>query len=184
MRFVLLALAPALLLAQPRPFHEFLTASGPVKVTPVRHASLMIEAGGQVVAVDPWSQGNYDGSPQADLILITDIHRRSPRSGRDRQTAKGRHGDYRPAAAVAGRSPDTQVMKNGETKELGNGPSRRFRCTTSSAVPPKASSTTTRDAATATDPDLWRASGSTSPETPRALPRCGPQEHRSSHSSR
>jgi len=34
----------------------------------------MIEAGGKVIQVDPWSQGNFDGLPKADLILITDIH--------------------------------------------------------------------------------------------------------------
>jgi hypothetical protein len=30
--------------------------------------------GGKVVHIDPWSSGNYDGLPPADLILITDIH--------------------------------------------------------------------------------------------------------------
>ena len=35
---------------------------------------MMIQAGGKVIQVDPWSQGNYEGIPQADLILITDIH--------------------------------------------------------------------------------------------------------------
>jgi L-ascorbate metabolism protein UlaG (beta-lactamase superfamily) len=49
------------------------TVSG-VKITPIRHASVMIEAGGKVIHVDPWSQGNYEGVPGADLILITDIH--------------------------------------------------------------------------------------------------------------
>jgi L-ascorbate metabolism protein UlaG (beta-lactamase superfamily) len=33
----------------------------------------MIEAGGKVLYVDP-AQGDFDGLPQADLILITDIH--------------------------------------------------------------------------------------------------------------
>ena len=57
-----------------RPVEEFQTKSGIVKITPVRHASMMIEAGGKIIHVDPWSQGNYDGLPKADLILITDIH--------------------------------------------------------------------------------------------------------------
>lgn len=149
MRFVLLALAPALLLAQPRPFHEFLTASGPVKVTPVRHASLMIEAGGQTVAVDPWSQGNFDGLPQADLILVTDIHQDHLDPAAIARLRKSGTVLIAPAAA-ASEVPDAQVMKNGETKEWGNGRSRRFRCTTSSADLPKASSITTRGAATAT----------------------------------
>ena len=75
MRFSLLLLAGAVLIAQPqRPVEQFQTSAGPVKITPIRHASMMIQAGGKVIQVDPWSQGNYDGIPQADLILITDIH--------------------------------------------------------------------------------------------------------------
>src|ERR1700736_2373283 len=54
-----------------RPVEDF---TGGVKITPIRHASMMIQAGGKVIQVDPWSEGNYDGVPQADLILITDIH--------------------------------------------------------------------------------------------------------------
>ncbi len=56
-----------------RPVEEFATPDGVVKITIVRHASLMIEAGGQVIHVDP-AQGNYDGLPQADLVLYTDSH--------------------------------------------------------------------------------------------------------------
>jgi len=61
-------------LAQNRPVEEFKTKAGEVKITPIRHASMMIEAGGKVIHVDPWSQGNFDGLPKADLILLTDIH--------------------------------------------------------------------------------------------------------------
>src|SRR5437764_330935 len=57
-----------------RPVQVFETSAGTVKITPVQHASLMIEAGGQVIHLDPWSNGIYDGPPPADLILITDIH--------------------------------------------------------------------------------------------------------------
>ncbi len=73
MSAVLFALAVAA--AQPqRPADSFQTKAGPVTITPIHHASLMIQAGGKVIQVDPWSQGNYDGLPKADLILITDIH--------------------------------------------------------------------------------------------------------------
>ncbi|HME11183.1 MAG TPA: MBL fold metallo-hydrolase [Bryobacteraceae bacterium] len=67
-------LAAGALLAAGRPIASFSTSAGEVKITAIRHASLMIEAGGKVIHVDPWSQGNYDGLPAADLILITDIH--------------------------------------------------------------------------------------------------------------
>ncbi len=70
-----LGLLGIVLLAQSsRPVEEFKTQAGVVQITPIRHASMMIEAGGKVIQVDPWSQGNFDGLPKADLVLITDIH--------------------------------------------------------------------------------------------------------------
>ncbi|HLJ16902.1 MAG TPA: MBL fold metallo-hydrolase [Bryobacteraceae bacterium] len=56
-----------------RPVQEFSTSAGVVKITPIRHAAMLIQAGGKAIYVDP-AQGNFDGLPQADLILITDIH--------------------------------------------------------------------------------------------------------------
>src|SRR5580704_10614038 len=56
------------------PVQTFDTSAGPVKITPVYHASLEIEAGGKVIIVDPAKPANFAGLPQADLILITDIH--------------------------------------------------------------------------------------------------------------
>lgn len=50
------------------------TPEGSLRITPIKHASLMLEFGGKVIHVDPWGQGNYQGLPKADLILITDIH--------------------------------------------------------------------------------------------------------------
>ena len=57
-----------------RPVQTFDTSAGPVKITPVYHASLEIEAGGKVIVIDPAKPANFAGLPQADLILITDIH--------------------------------------------------------------------------------------------------------------
>src|SRR5271169_4197892 len=57
-----------------RPVQTFDTTAGPVKITPVYHASLEIEAGGKIIIVDPAKPANFAGLPQADLILITDIH--------------------------------------------------------------------------------------------------------------
>jgi len=56
-----------------RTVEEFKTSAGNLKITTVMHAGFVIEAGGQVVIVDP-AQGSWDGIPQADLILVTDIH--------------------------------------------------------------------------------------------------------------
>ena len=52
---------------------EFATSAGPLRLTPIQHASLMIQAGGKVLYVDP-AMGSYDGLPSADYILISHIH--------------------------------------------------------------------------------------------------------------
>ena len=57
-----------------RQVQTFDTSKGPVKITPVYHASLEISAGGKVIIIDPAKPANFSGLPQADLVLITDIH--------------------------------------------------------------------------------------------------------------
>jgi L-ascorbate metabolism protein UlaG (beta-lactamase superfamily) len=52
----------------------FPTADGPVKITPINHASTLIEAGGKTIYLDPAKPAKLAGLPKADLILITDIH--------------------------------------------------------------------------------------------------------------
>ena len=49
-------------------------SGGDILITPVRHGSVMIQYGGKVFHIDPWSQGDYSELPKADVILITDIH--------------------------------------------------------------------------------------------------------------
>ena len=68
--FLLALFTGAALAAPPQ---EFSTSAGTLKITPIQHASLMIQAGGKVLYIDP-AQGSFDGLPQADYILITDIH--------------------------------------------------------------------------------------------------------------
>ncbi len=50
------------------------TSQGPLKITPLYHCSVMLEFGGKIIHVDPWSQADYAGLPQADLIVITHTH--------------------------------------------------------------------------------------------------------------
>jgi L-ascorbate metabolism protein UlaG (beta-lactamase superfamily) len=50
------------------------TSRGPLKITPLYHGSVMLEFAGKVIHIDPWSQADYTGIPQADLILITHTH--------------------------------------------------------------------------------------------------------------
>jgi L-ascorbate metabolism protein UlaG (beta-lactamase superfamily) len=96
---------------------EFKTSAGTLKITPIQHASLMIEAGGQVVYVDP-AQGSYDGLPKADVILLTDIHGDHLVPGMIDKVKKTGTTIIAPAA-VAATVKDATVMKNGETKKLG-----------------------------------------------------------------
>ncbi|GIU78534.1 MAG: hypothetical protein KatS3mg005_1772 [Bryobacteraceae bacterium] len=113
---VLLLFCAALAAAGAHPSVEFSTKAGPMKLTAIRHASFMLEAGGKVVHVDPWSQGDYTGLPKADLLLITDAH--------------GDHFDMKAIELV--RRPDTiviappvvaekldgaRVLRNGESAE-------------------------------------------------------------------
>ncbi|MEQ1949362.1 MAG: MBL fold metallo-hydrolase [Bryobacteraceae bacterium] len=50
------------------------TGKGPLKITPLYHGSVMLEFGGKVIHVDPWSQADYTGLPQADIIVISHTH--------------------------------------------------------------------------------------------------------------
>ncbi len=50
------------------------TSRGELRITPIYHGSVMLEFGGKVIHVDPWSQGDFTGFPPADLIVITHTH--------------------------------------------------------------------------------------------------------------
>ncbi|HKQ88316.1 MAG TPA: MBL fold metallo-hydrolase [Candidatus Acidoferrales bacterium] len=50
------------------------TNGGVVTVTPIYHASAVIQADGKNIYIDPAKPGDFSGRPKADLILITDIH--------------------------------------------------------------------------------------------------------------
>jgi len=75
MKFTLLLIGSALALALPgvSQTQTFPTSAGAVKITPLNHASTLIEAGGKTIYLDPAKPANLTG-PKADLILITDIH--------------------------------------------------------------------------------------------------------------
>jgi L-ascorbate metabolism protein UlaG (beta-lactamase superfamily) len=93
---------------------EFKTSAGPAKITIIRHASMMIEAGGKVIHVDPWSQGNFDGLPKADLILITDIHPdHLDQKAIDQVKRDGTQ--FIAPAAVAKTVTEAKVLANGES---------------------------------------------------------------------
>lgn len=107
------------LLAKPAPQTQvFQTSAGPVKITPIIHASTLIEADNQIIYVDPARLPSTAGLPPADMILISDIH-----------------GDHMDPAAISALSKPTTVVwappavaktvttstviSNGETKSWG-----------------------------------------------------------------
>ena len=100
-----------------RTVEEFKTSSGPLKITTVMHAGLVIEAGGQVVIVDP-AQGSWDSIPPADLILITDIHGDHLNPAMI-HTVKKANGTVIAPEAVAKTLTEAQILRNGETKTVG-----------------------------------------------------------------
>ncbi|MGA3348060.1 MAG: MBL fold metallo-hydrolase, partial [Candidatus Sulfotelmatobacter sp.] len=69
--FLIATLPTAFAAAQTQTFP---TSAGPVKITPIYHASTLIEAGGKTIYLDPAKPAKLSGLPKADLILITDIH--------------------------------------------------------------------------------------------------------------
>ncbi len=100
------------------PADEFPTQAGKLKITPIRHASLMIEAGGQVIHVDPVGQANYEGLPKADIVLITHTHG-------DHFVPKLIAWLRKPGAVViapeaaAKAVPDARVLRNGQSATIG-----------------------------------------------------------------
>ncbi len=76
--FLMAAAAPAHAQTARPQMQTFETSAGPVKITPIEHASTLMEAGGKVIYVDPAITpnfpGDFTGLPPADLILISDIH--------------------------------------------------------------------------------------------------------------
>jgi L-ascorbate metabolism protein UlaG (beta-lactamase superfamily) len=103
---------------------EFKTAAGVLKMTPIQHGSLTLEAGGQVIEVDPAISGfgaappDFSKVPKADLVLITDIHDDHLDPASLAKVRKQGTTVVIPGAA-ASKVPDGVVMKNGETKKFG-----------------------------------------------------------------
>ncbi|HWR52866.1 MAG TPA: MBL fold metallo-hydrolase [Bryobacteraceae bacterium] len=92
---------------------EFSTSAGPVKITPIQHASFMIEAGGKVIHVDPSGPQNFEGAPAADLILLTDIHGDHLDAAAMQKVLKTGTAIFAPPAAIE-KVPAAKPIKNGQ----------------------------------------------------------------------
>ena len=105
------------LFAQQRPLEIISSPQGDIRITPIRHASVMLQFNDKIIHVDPWSQGNYSGLPQADLILITDIHGDHMDPKAIAQLKKADTKIVAPAA-VQETVTEAEVIQNGETKTV------------------------------------------------------------------
>jgi L-ascorbate metabolism protein UlaG (beta-lactamase superfamily) len=105
--------------AQTRPTQTFSTSAGPVKITPIYHASLVIEAAGKTIYLDPAAPGNFAGLPPADLILITDIHGDHMDTKTIPTVSKATTEIFAPPAVVT-TVTTAKPISNGETKHWGD----------------------------------------------------------------
>jgi L-ascorbate metabolism protein UlaG (beta-lactamase superfamily) len=99
------------------PSDTFATSAGDLQVTPVHHGTVVLQHGGKVVWVDPWTEGRLDGLPKADLILVTDIHPDHYDPAGLEKVRKAGTVIVAPAV-VAEKVEDAVVIKNGETKTV------------------------------------------------------------------
>jgi L-ascorbate metabolism protein UlaG (beta-lactamase superfamily) len=115
--FIGVFLMTALLAQSQTATQTFQTSAGPVKITPLYHASTLIEAGGKAIYLDPAKPAKFDGHPKADLILITDIHgdHMDPAS----IAAVSKSGtEILAAPAVVATVTSAKPIANGETKAM------------------------------------------------------------------
>lgn len=106
------------------------TTQGALKITPLYHGSIMLDFGGKIIHVDPWSQADYAGVPQADMILITHTHA----DHMDLAIIK----TLRKASTIIVTSPgvaDTLNGAAGEVETIGTGEKKTFSGIEIEAVP-------------------------------------------------
>ena len=109
-------LCASLAICASRTADTFESGAGPIKITPIQHASFMIEAGGKLIQVDPVGPELYEGLPAADLILLTDIHgdhMSAPTIAKVKNAATV----IIAPAAVAKTITEAEVLNNGQSKK-------------------------------------------------------------------
>ena len=104
----------------------FPTSSEPVRITPLNHASTLIEAGGKFIYLDPAKPVDFTGKPKADLILITDIHG-------DHMDADAIKAISKPGTEIL--APPAVVQSVTAAKALANGETATWHDWTIQAVP-------------------------------------------------
>ena len=107
----------------------FATKKGELKVTPILHASVLLEVAGQAIYLDPFSKGDFAGLPRADHVIITDIHA-------DHLDRKAIDAIATPATVIV--APATAAAELGDRKgvvKLDNGEKHAFDLFEIEAVP-------------------------------------------------
>ncbi len=112
---------PSTAAASTRATDTFATKKGELKVTPIFHASVLLEIAGQAVYVDPFSKGDFTGLPKADFVLITHDHgdHFDPKAIDAVSTPATRIVAPAAVAAELKGKPNVIVMANGSKQALG-----------------------------------------------------------------
>jgi L-ascorbate metabolism protein UlaG (beta-lactamase superfamily) len=79
----------------------------------------MLDFGGKIIHIDPWSQADYAGVPQADLILITHTHADHMDLAMIKMLKKASTVIVTPPAVadtLNGSAGEVETISNGETK--------------------------------------------------------------------
>jgi L-ascorbate metabolism protein UlaG (beta-lactamase superfamily) len=97
----------------------FPTTAGTVTITPLNHASTLIEAGGKTIYLDPAKPAKLSEHPKADLILITDIHGDHMDPDSIKEVSKAGT-EILASPAVVQTVTSAKPIANGETKAWGN----------------------------------------------------------------
>lgn len=97
----------------------FTTTAGPVKITPLHHASTLIEVVGKAIYLDPAKPAKFSDHPKADLILITDIHGDHMDPVSIHQISQSKTEIFAPPAVVQ-TVTSAKPLANGETRTWGD----------------------------------------------------------------
>jgi L-ascorbate metabolism protein UlaG (beta-lactamase superfamily) len=106
------------------------TTKGALKITPLYHGSVMLDFAGKIIHIDPWSQADYAGVPQADLILITHTHADHMDIAMIKMLKKESTVIVTPPAVA-----DTLNGSAGEVETIGNGETKTYLGIEITAIP-------------------------------------------------
>lgn len=90
-----------------------------IRITPLVHASVLLEYDGTTIYIDPWSVVDLEALPGADLILITDDSGHHMDAVAIQQLSRPHTTIVSPQSGEAS-LPHTIVLDNGETQRLGS----------------------------------------------------------------